>query len=48
LHGLAGDLAAAELGQVSMIASDLIRFLPAAFQQFNAANSTTRMSGFGR
>jgi NAD(P)H-hydrate epimerase len=32
LHGLAGDLAAAELGQVSMIASDLIRFLPKAFQ----------------
>jgi NAD(P)H-hydrate epimerase len=48
LHGLAGDLAAAELGQVSMIASDLIRFLPAAFQQFDAASSTTRMSGFGR
>ena len=32
LHGLAGDLAAAELGQVSLIASDLIRFLPNAFQ----------------
>lgn len=31
LHGLAGDLAAAELGQISLIASDLIRFLPAAF-----------------
>ena len=28
LHGLAGDLAAQELGQVSLIASDLIRFLP--------------------
>jgi len=48
LHGLAGDLAAGELGQVSMIASDLIRFLPAAFQQVTAANSATRMSGFGR
>lgn len=33
VHGLAGDLAAAELGQVSMIASDLIRFLPAAWQR---------------
>ncbi len=32
LHGLAGDLAAAELGQVSLIASDLIRFLSVAFQ----------------
>jgi NAD(P)H-hydrate epimerase len=33
LHGLAGDLAAAELGQVSLIASDLIRFLPQAFRR---------------
>jgi NAD(P)H-hydrate epimerase len=30
VHGLAGDLAAAQLGQVSMIASDLLRFLPEA------------------
>jgi len=33
VHGLAGDLSAAELGQVSMIASDLIRYLPAAWQR---------------
>jgi NAD(P)H-hydrate epimerase len=33
VHGLAGDLAAAELGQVSLIASDLLRYLPKAFQQ---------------
>lgn len=32
VHGLAGDLAAAELGQVSLIASDLIGFLPRAFR----------------
>lgn len=32
LHGLAGDLAAAESGQASLIASDLIRFLPQAFK----------------
>jgi ADP-dependent NAD(P)H-hydrate dehydratase len=32
VHGLAGDLAAAELGEVSLIASDLIRFLPRAFR----------------
>lgn len=31
LHGLAGDLAAAVLGQTSLIASDLIDFLPRAF-----------------
>jgi NAD(P)H-hydrate epimerase len=32
VHGLAGDLAAAELGQVSLIASDLLKYLPRAFQ----------------
>ena len=30
LHGRAGDLAAEQLGQTSLIASDLVRFLPAA------------------
>lgn len=34
LHGLAGDLAAGELGQESLIASDLIRFLPRAFCEY--------------
>jgi NAD(P)H-hydrate epimerase len=32
LHGLAGDLAAADLGQVSLIASDLLTYLPKAFK----------------
>lgn len=32
LHGKAGDLAAQELGEVSVIATDLIDFLPMAFQ----------------
>jgi len=36
VHGLAGDLAAAELGQVSLIASDLLRYLPQAFQKLGS------------
>jgi NAD(P)H-hydrate epimerase len=36
VHGLAGDLAAAELGQVALIASDIIDFLPLAFQRVAA------------
>ena len=32
LHGLAGDFAASELGEISMIASDLVQFLPDAFE----------------
>jgi NAD(P)H-hydrate epimerase len=37
VHGLAGDLAAQELGQVSLIASDLVKFLPAAFRAVEAS-----------
>jgi NAD(P)H-hydrate epimerase len=33
VHGLAGDMAAVELGQVAMISSDLIRYLPRAWKQ---------------
>ena len=35
LHGLAGDLAAAELSEPGMTASDLANFLPAAWKSFN-------------
>jgi len=31
LHGLAGDIAASELGEESLIASDIIQYLPKAF-----------------
>jgi NAD(P)H-hydrate epimerase len=31
LHGLAGDLAAKDLGEESLIASDIIQYLPKAF-----------------
>jgi NAD(P)H-hydrate epimerase len=33
LHGLAGDVAAAERGQISLIATDIIAALPQAFQK---------------
>ena len=36
LHGLAGDFAASEHGEESMIASDLIEFLPDAFEEFRS------------
>jgi hydroxyethylthiazole kinase-like uncharacterized protein yjeF len=32
VHGLAGDFAAKEFGQISMLPSDIIAYLPAAFQ----------------
>jgi NAD(P)H-hydrate epimerase len=41
LHGLAGDLGAEQLGQVSLIARDLIDYLPRAFQQVRAGNRDT-------
>lgn len=33
LHGLAGDLAARDLGEESLVASDIIRYLPRAFRR---------------
>jgi hydroxyethylthiazole kinase-like uncharacterized protein yjeF len=40
LHGLAGDLAARQTGEVGMIARDLIAHLPAAFRQAAAPGSS--------
>ena len=34
VHGLAGDLAAKEKTQISLIASDVIDYLPKAFKRF--------------
>lgn len=39
LHGLSGDCAAAELGEVSLIASDLVEFLPDAFEELRTWDS---------
>ncbi|MCH2113654.1 MAG: NAD(P)H-hydrate dehydratase [Pirellulales bacterium] len=41
VHGLAGDLAAGDLGQVSMTASDLVDVLPRAFQESATLNCPT-------
>ena len=35
LHGLAGDLAAKDLGKESLIARDIIKYLPSAFRRMN-------------
>ncbi|NNL90772.1 MAG: NAD(P)H-hydrate dehydratase [Saprospiraceae bacterium] len=35
VHGLSGDLAAREIGETSLIASDLIKYLPSAFKKLN-------------
>jgi NAD(P)H-hydrate epimerase len=39
LHGLAGDLAAESVGESSMVATDLLRFLPEAYAQARGLNT---------
>jgi len=41
IHGLAGDIAADELGQISLMATDIIDALPAAFAQSAGSTDTT-------
>jgi hydroxyethylthiazole kinase-like uncharacterized protein yjeF len=44
LHGLAGDLAVASVGENSLVATDLLRFLPEAFAQTrNQESKQTRI-----
>jgi NAD(P)H-hydrate epimerase len=40
LHGLAGDLANESIGENSLVATDLVRFLPQAFSEMRAQKST--------
>lgn len=40
LHGLAGDLASESMGENSLVATDLVRFLPEAFSEMRASKST--------
>lgn len=42
LHGLAGDVAARELGEDSMLASDIVRHLPEAFRQLRNHPDTNK------
>ncbi len=42
LHGLAGDIAAEELGEESLIASDIIQMLPKAFKRLSSLAHTEK------
>jgi hypothetical protein len=48
LHGLAGDIACQELGEESLVATDVVRFLPNAFKAARGMlkDPVTRVAGF--
>ena len=41
LHGLAADFAAEQVGETSLLAGDVIRYLPAAFRALNETEEET-------
>ena len=47
VHGRAGDLVAAELGEEGLVAGDLIEALPRAVESVRAATGGGRPSGAG-
>jgi NAD(P)H-hydrate epimerase len=47
LHGLAGDLAAAEVGEAPLIARDLLRFFPTALQRLKPPRASERTDACG-
>jgi NAD(P)H-hydrate epimerase len=48
LHGLSGDIARDAVGEESLVATDLIRFLPEAFGRARKAASDTTIRIAGR
>jgi len=46
LHGYAGDLAAAEVGQISLIASDVIQAIPRAIAELQSGNTSIKYGHF--
>jgi ADP-dependent NAD(P)H-hydrate dehydratase / NAD(P)H-hydrate epimerase len=47
LHGLAGDLAAAEVGEAPLIARDILRFFPAALLRLKSSRANERTDARG-
>jgi len=47
LHGLSGDLAAAEVGEAPLIARDILRFFPAALLRLKSSRANERTDARG-